>query len=74
MRPLGHRDPGVLGEVLTDDKVSADIIADGIHLHPAAIKLLATLALDDTFVKEFTIPDFGAVHSPAVTRERMSAT
>lgn len=39
MRPLGHRDPGVLGEVLTDDKVSADIIADGIHLDPSILKL-----------------------------------
>ena len=33
------RDPGVLGEVLTDDKVSADIIADGIHLDPSILKL-----------------------------------
>ncbi|HEX3322293.1 MAG TPA: N-acetylglucosamine-6-phosphate deacetylase [Terriglobales bacterium] len=39
MRPLGHRDPGVLGEVLTDGKVSADIIADGIHLDPSIVKL-----------------------------------
>ena len=39
MRPLGHRDPGVLGEVLTDSRVTADIIADGIHLDPAIVKL-----------------------------------
>src|SRR5271165_6978960 len=34
MRPLDHRDPGILGEVLTDAQLSADIIADGIHLDP----------------------------------------
>ena len=39
MRPLGHRDPGVLGEVLTDSRMTADIIADGIHLDPAIVKL-----------------------------------
>jgi N-acetylglucosamine-6-phosphate deacetylase len=39
MRPLDHRDPGILGEVLTDDRVSADIIADGIHLDPAVVDL-----------------------------------
>jgi N-acetylglucosamine-6-phosphate deacetylase len=32
MRPLDHREPGILGEVLTDNEVSADIIADGIHV------------------------------------------
>lgn len=39
MRPLDHRDPGILGEVLTDSRLSADIIADGIHLDPAVVKL-----------------------------------
>ncbi len=39
MRPLGHRDPGILGEVLTDSRLSADIIADGIHLDPAIVQL-----------------------------------
>jgi N-acetylglucosamine-6-phosphate deacetylase len=39
MRPLGHRDPGILGEVLTDARLSADIIADGVHLDSAIVKL-----------------------------------
>jgi N-acetylglucosamine-6-phosphate deacetylase len=39
MRPLSHRDPGVIGAVLTDNRVSADIIADGIHLDPAIVQL-----------------------------------
>jgi N-acetylglucosamine-6-phosphate deacetylase len=39
MRPLDHRDPGILGEVLGDDHLSADIIADGIHLSPPVVQL-----------------------------------
>jgi len=39
MRPLDHREPGILGEVLTDANLSADIIADGIHVAPEVIQL-----------------------------------
>ena len=39
MRPLDHRDPGILGEVLVDCQLSADIIADGIHLAPEVVQL-----------------------------------
>jgi N-acetylglucosamine-6-phosphate deacetylase len=39
MRPLGHRDPGILGEVLTDQNLTADIIADGIHLSPEVVQI-----------------------------------
>ena len=39
MRPLDHRQPGIIGEVLTDPQLSADIIADGIHLDPAIVQL-----------------------------------
>jgi N-acetylglucosamine-6-phosphate deacetylase len=49
MRPLGHRDPGILGEVLTDARLSADIIADGIHLDPAVVQLFLK-AKQDTAV------------------------
>ncbi len=39
MRRFHHRSPGVLGAALTLDHLSAEIIADGIHTHPAAVKL-----------------------------------
>ena len=39
MRALDHREPGILGVVLSDDRISADIIADGIHVDPAIVKL-----------------------------------
>jgi N-acetylglucosamine-6-phosphate deacetylase len=41
MRPLDHRSPGILGVALTDSRLSADIIADGVHLDPAIVKLFA---------------------------------
>ena len=39
MRPLDHRDPGILGEVLTDDRLTAELIADGIHVDPLVVRL-----------------------------------
>ena len=40
MPPLHHREPGVLGAVLTDNRVFCQVIADGIHLHPGIVKLI----------------------------------
>jgi N-acetylglucosamine-6-phosphate deacetylase len=40
MRPFMHRDAGIIGAVLTDDRVSAELICDGIHVEPTAIRLL----------------------------------
>ncbi len=39
MRPLDHRQPGILGEVLSDDSITADLIADGIHVAPEVVKV-----------------------------------
>lgn len=43
MRPLDHREPSVVGACLTDDRVTCEIIADGIHLHPATVKLICRI-------------------------------
>ena len=40
MRPFAHRDPGIVGAVLTDDRVMAEVIADGVHVAAAALRLL----------------------------------
>lgn len=40
MLGLHHRNPGTLGAVLTDDRIYAQIIGDGVHTHPAMVKLL----------------------------------
>jgi len=40
MRPLDHRAPGILGEVLTNPRLTAEMIADGIHVDPVVINLI----------------------------------
>jgi N-acetylglucosamine-6-phosphate deacetylase len=40
MRPFGHRDPGVITKVLTDARVKAELIADGVHVDVKAMELL----------------------------------
>ena len=41
MRPLHHREPGAVGAALLDERVSVELIADGVHLHPSALRLAA---------------------------------
>lgn len=41
MTGLHHRSPGVVGAVLSQDSVFAQLIADNIHVHSAAMKVLA---------------------------------
>jgi N-acetylglucosamine-6-phosphate deacetylase len=40
MRPFTHRDPGVIGAVLTSPDISAELIADGVHVDETAMRLL----------------------------------
>jgi N-acetylglucosamine-6-phosphate deacetylase len=40
MRPLDHRRPGLLAEILTNENVTADVIADGVHVDPTLVRLL----------------------------------
>ena len=40
MRPFTHRDTGVVGAVLTSSNVTAELIADGVHVDDAAIRVL----------------------------------
>lgn len=39
MRPLDHREPGILGEVLVDGRLTAEIIVDGVHVDPLVVEL-----------------------------------
>jgi N-acetylglucosamine-6-phosphate deacetylase len=43
MRPFSHRGTGVIGAVLTSPKVSAELIADGVHVDEAAMRMLIQL-------------------------------
>jgi N-acetylglucosamine-6-phosphate deacetylase len=40
MRPFSHRDSGVIGAVLTSSEVTAELIADGVHVEEAAMRIL----------------------------------
>lgn len=39
MRGIHHREPGALGALLLSDQVTAELIVDGVHLHPAMVDL-----------------------------------
>lgn len=39
MSPFEHRAPGAVGAALLDDRVTVGLIADGVHTHPASLKL-----------------------------------
>lgn len=63
MRGLHHREPGILGAALTDGRVSVELIADGHHVHPAALRLAAlckgpakTVLVSDS-IKPAGLPD-----------------
>jgi N-acetylglucosamine-6-phosphate deacetylase len=39
MKPLHHREPGLVGAALDDDRLTPSLIADLVHVHPAALRL-----------------------------------
>lgn len=39
MSGFTHRSPGLTGAVLDSDEVAAEVICDGVHVHPAAVRL-----------------------------------
>ncbi len=39
MRPFHHREPGLIASALADDRLYAQLIGDGAHVHPEAIKM-----------------------------------
>lgn len=41
MGPLHHRTPGLVGAALADARLSADLICDGAHVHPAVVRATA---------------------------------
>jgi N-acetylglucosamine-6-phosphate deacetylase len=39
MRPVDHREPGIVGTVLDRADIYAEAICDGVHVHPAIVRL-----------------------------------
>jgi N-acetylglucosamine-6-phosphate deacetylase len=50
MRPFTHRDPGVLAAIMTDVDITAEIIADGVHVAGPAIQVLLGAKGFDTVI------------------------
>ncbi|MBN1267200.1 MAG: N-acetylglucosamine-6-phosphate deacetylase [Anaerolineales bacterium] len=50
MEGLHHRDPGMIGAVLESDQLTAELIADTIHVHPGAMKVLVRMLGTDRVV------------------------
>ncbi len=46
MRPLGHREPGVVGSVLDTESLFSELICDGIHVAPELVRLWLRLKQD----------------------------
>jgi N-acetylglucosamine-6-phosphate deacetylase len=52
MRPLHHRTPGAALALLEDPTVFAELVADGVHLHPGVVRLITTSAARPVFVTD----------------------
>jgi N-acetylglucosamine-6-phosphate deacetylase len=39
MPPVGHRAPGLVGALLEQDDVTAEIVCDGVHVHPSMVRV-----------------------------------
>ena len=63
MPPLGHRAPGLAGAVLEHDDVMAEIVCDGVHVHPAMVRV-AVAAKSPSRIMAITDATAGAGLAP----------
>lgn len=47
MPGFSHREPGTVGAVFEDERVMAELICDGFHIHPAALRLAFRILGED---------------------------
>jgi N-acetylglucosamine-6-phosphate deacetylase len=52
MRPLHHREPGAAGAVLENPAMFAELVADGVHLHPSIVRLITDSPARPVFVTD----------------------
>lgn len=50
MNPMHHRKPGPIPAAAEHDEVTAEIIADGVHIHPAMVRLAFHMFGDDRMI------------------------
>lgn len=62
MAGLHHRDPGPIGAALADERVTVEIIADGVHVHPAVVGIVIRAARGRLVAVTDAIAASDAVH------------
>lgn len=50
MNPFGHRSPGLIGAAADREDVAVELICDGIHVHPAAVRTTLRIFGDDRII------------------------
>ena len=60
MPPLSARDPGIIGASLADDRLTAGIIADGIHIDPVLMRAAFAAKRDRIALVTDAMPTVGA--------------
>ena len=50
MPPFGHREPGVIGAVYDNKHVMAEIICDGVHIHPSTVRATFEMMGEDRMI------------------------
>ncbi|HYI62618.1 MAG TPA: amidohydrolase family protein [Acidimicrobiales bacterium] len=76
MSPLHHREPGLVGAFLTDDRVAVSLVADGAHVHPAALEVAfrckpdgrIVLVTDSVAWRAGRVGEIGLAHDGTVPR------
>ena len=71
MTPLSHREPGVAGAALCDDRVYCELIADTFHVDPLLFKLMARAKGDRLVLITDSIP---VAHLPDGPHEQLGVT
>ena len=59
LRPFHHRAPAAIGAALLDTEIWLELIADGVHLHPASIELCRRLKPDRLLIASDSVPPAG---------------
>lgn len=70
MRDISHRAPGASGALLLNDEVFVEVIADGIHLHPSILNLIAKVKAVEKIILVTDATKFYGVKKGAVFNKK----
>lgn len=69
MGAMNHKEPGTLGGVLYNDSITAEIIADGYHVHPGVIKIISRSKGIDNIVLVTDSTEFAGMNDGIYTTD-----